>query len=260
MRRMMFGLVVAVSGCGLTARVGDGDLATEVRSPGAFERLDARGQLPVRVLSGAAPAVTVVCDRNLLPLIRTEVHDGALELRQEDERGRSIGLDPQADCRVEVVATSLVAARVSGSGEVEIAGAALTALASLDVSGSGSVHVAPTQAVDALTVGVSGSGSVIVDQVRAGAVRAEVTGSGRCAVSGAAASATVELSGSGGAELRGLVVEAVEASVSGSGHAQVTATASLNAEISGSGRVEVWGAPAERTQQVSGSGEVVWRE
>ena len=83
-----------------------------------------------------------------------------------------------------------------------------------------------------------------------------LSGSGTITGRGRAARLGVTLSGSGTAQLTGLVAQDVRAVVSGSGTIFVTATARLDATVSGKGSILYRGNPAQVTKRVSGSGTI----
>ncbi|MBL8616590.1 MAG: DUF2807 domain-containing protein [Deltaproteobacteria bacterium] len=112
---------------------------------------------------------------------------------------------------------------------------------------------------DELFVEVSGSGEVFVGGVDASLVDVEISGSGEVGLRGASHELVAEVSGSGEVAARPLSAARLDAEVSGSGGVRATATARAHVEISGSGEVDVWGDPDQRSKDVSGSGEVHWR-
>lgn len=108
--------------------------------------------------------------------------------------------------------------------------------------------------LDAVTL--SGSGTIVVDGVRAERFEASLPGSGTLTGSGHAARLAVTVGGSGTARFTQLAANDVRAVVSGSGSVFVTATASLDATVSGTGAVLYSGNPAQVTKNVSGTGAV----
>lgn len=81
-------------------------------------------------------------------------------------------------------------------------------------------------------------------------------GSGAIYASGTVTRLDVTLDGSGLAQLTNLVARDVHAVVTGSGLIRVTATASLNAAVPGSGATFYGGSPPQVTSSVTGSGVV----
>jgi hypothetical protein len=107
------------------------------------------------------------------------------------------------------------------------------------------------------SLALSGSGVLVVTGVDTQALTATLSGSGVLRASGTAAKLDIELPGSGDAQLDQLVARDVHAVVRGSGRILVTATASLNAAVPGSGAIIYSGNPAHVTTSITGSGAVV---
>jgi hypothetical protein len=104
---------------------------------------------------------------------------------------------------------------------------------------------------------LSGSGVVTVTGIDAPSLAVSLPGTGLLRASGTAGRLQVELGGSGDAELGNLVARRVRATVGGSGRIVVTATASLDGRVTGSGAILYGGHPARVTRDVSGSGAIV---
>lgn len=125
----------------------------------------------------------------------------------------------------------------------------------IDVSGSGEVRLAGARG-QRLSVDVSGSGDIDVSKVNVDEASAKVSGSGSVRLGGAAERVEVDVSGSGEVYARRLEAQRAVVRVSGSGAVEVRAEASAKVSISGSGDVDVWGAPEDRERSVSGSGDI----
>lgn len=106
-------------------------------------------------------------------------------------------------------------------------------------------------------VTLSGSGNVLVTGVDGRRFTMTISGSGAVSVSGTTDQLDATVSGSGQAELGGLEARAVRAVVSGSGEIVVTATASIDASVPGSGSIVYGGNPDDVTKSVTGSGEII---
>jgi Putative auto-transporter adhesin, head GIN domain len=104
---------------------------------------------------------------------------------------------------------------------------------------------------------LSGSGTVMVSGVKALRLTVTISGSGVVRASGTTEQLDATVSGSGQAELGGVEARAVQAVVSGSGEIVVTATASLDASVPGSGSILYGGNPSDVTKSVTGSGEII---
>jgi hypothetical protein len=109
-------------------------------------------------------------------------------------------------------------------------------------------------ALNALTL--TGSGNIVFDGVNAESLEVTLPGSGTFTGSGTASRLHVTVSGSGTVEFTRLVANDVHAVVSGSGSIFVTATATLDASVSGSGAILYAGNPQEVTKSVAGTGSI----
>ena len=99
------------------------------------------------------------------------------------------------------------------------------------------------------------------DNLSADVATFDSTGSGGLSVgAGTAGLLTLHDTGSGDILVRGVVAEEVDAKLTGSGNGEVTATLQIEAKTTGSGDLTVWGAPAQRDVDSSGSGEVLFAE
>jgi hypothetical protein len=270
---LTFGALVVLGGCAIIVTpnddvhvqsvfssktvVGDGRLAHERRDVATVAALEVSGPLEVNVRVGAAPALEVEADSNLLPLIRSEVSGGTLRLWIEGN------VRSEHSLRVNYSVPQLTQIRSTGSGHLtvsELNGAPLAInktgsgavqlsgrVGSLEVqqTGSGQLNATALQSGNA-NLTVTGSGRLSVGQLRADTVTINVTGSGTLQASGVADSVNVHVHGSGGADLAGLTSQQADLSTTGSGDITAIAQRSLVAQGSGSGRITVYGNPAQR--------------
>src|SRR5262245_27723813 len=88
---LISGLLLACTGCTLSAVSGNGRRESEQREVGEFTGLQCRSSLDVKVKQGEAFAVTVNADSNLLGLIETRVIGGVLRI---DTDGQIFGILP----------------------------------------------------------------------------------------------------------------------------------------------------------------------
>lgn len=109
-------------------------------------------------------------------------------------------------------------------------------------------------ALNALTL--SGSGNIVFDGVDAQTLDVTLPGDGTLTGNGTATRLDVSVGGSGTVLFTRLVARDVRAVVSGSGSIFVTATASLDAAISGTGSILYAGNPQDVTQRVTGTGSI----
>lgn len=211
---------------------GNGEVATELRSPGEFDAIQTSG-FKVSVRQGSAPAVSVQTDRNLQPLLETVVENGrdgkVLVLRWK----RGISLRSHVTPVIQVTAVQPRALLVQGSGDI----------------------LADGLKVPQLAVRIGGSGDVRLSALSTEALTLEVSGSGDIVAAGQTGQLTVKIAGSGDVKAAALRANAVSVSLAGSGSADVQAQGTLAVSIAGSGDVRHTG-PAAVTTHVAGSGSV----
>ena len=124
---------------------------------------------------------------------------------------------------------------------------------SFTASGPMSVDVS----VPSLTaLSISGSGQISATGISTPQLTVTISGSGQLSAAGTATRLDVTINGSGQARLSQLTARDVNAVISGSGLIQVTATASLDASVPGSGTIVYSGNPPQVTTSVTGSGAV----
>jgi hypothetical protein len=105
-------------------------------------------------------------------------------------------------------------------------------------------------------VTLSGTGVVAVTSVKATLLIVRLSGTGVVSISGTAERLEVHLVGSGDVLLQDLVARDVAATVSGFGRAEVHATSSLDAVVSGTGVIDYTGAPSTVSKKISGTGAI----
>lgn len=266
-------LLVLASACVAPGLVsGNGVEVTAERDVGAFTGVSADNLVRVEVALGDAGPVVLTCDENLLPHIETVVDDGVLHIRTSRLRH----LATELDCVASVTAPAYESLASNGSGGLR-ADAVLDAVSAVWSTGSGSVVVGGVSS-ERFEATVTGSGGLTIDQVVADEVEATDSASGRLqldgidaltvdatssgsggiVLSGVATSLTYTSSGSGGIDGEALVGEDALVFVSGSGGVRVNATESVEVHISSSGGVAVFGEPESRSEDINGSGGVVY--
>ena len=219
-------LFLALTGC----ITGNGEIASELRDIDGFSAVEVISNIPVDVFVDDEVSVEVTCDSNLIDYIRTEVRGDALQVKTPNNRN----VRPTTDCFVTVTGPTFTEFALSGSAGLYAQGP-LKELRELSASGSGSMLV---EAIDSsrLSVSLSGSGDAELD--------------------GATGDLELHLSGSGGVLARDLTAGDAEVKISGSGSAEITATGSVDADLSGSGSLDIYGDPQSVNQDTSGSGDV----
>jgi len=194
---------LALAGCSIGD---DGPRTTQTRDVAAFTRLDNRDSVDVRLIAGQPLGLRVHAGGKVIDDVRTEVHDGTLEVAFDHD-----GLG-SSDVVVEASAPELTGIEATGSGDVDAAGIDADAF---EVSSDGSADIALEGRVGRLAVDLSGSGDADLDEL-------------------AATDAGVAVSGSGDAEVR--ASERLEVDIEGSGDVRYFGDpAAVTQHVDGSG-------------------------
>jgi hypothetical protein len=246
------------SAFGSSAVQGNSQFSSEMRSIGGMQGLDINGPFEVEVRVGEAPSLQLEGDSNLLPLIRTDIGGDTLRIATQGRIQASMPL------RVILTVPQLTRVDANGSGRLAISGLqgdhfSLTQNGSRSVqlsgrvsrldlrqNGSGSVNATSLEA-GSVQASINGSGRLDLGQLRGETLALELHGSGGASAAGQVRSMSVRTHGSGSADLAGLSSQGAQLSAYGSGSISAAVTQNLVADSSGSGRITVYGSPAQRT-------------
>ncbi len=108
-------------------------------------------------------------------------------------------------------------------------------------------------------IDLAGSGSVKAAGLSGPDLRISLSGSGTVAANGTVGRVGIHLSGSGDVDVAAIPAANVSGVITGSGTIRAFARESLEAELTGSGEFIVFGNPQQRTTNVTGSGEILFR-
>jgi hypothetical protein len=167
--------------------VGDGQKASETRAIGSVTSINADGAFAIAIRTGTAPGLTIETDKNLLPIVRTDVANSRLDLYADESYS--------ADGRIKVTVTLPNVTDISASGSNLIEAEGLAG-GPLTVSLNGSNHAVLSGSVSAVTAHLSGSNGFSANQLAADSVNITVSGSGNAAVD-ARRQLVAEISGAG---------------------------------------------------------------
>jgi hypothetical protein len=207
---------------------GTGPVVVENRSVTGFRAVNMQVSGEVEVSVSDSFRVEVHAQGNLLPLLKTEVKDGALQIYFDESVSYS------EDLKV----------RVSGP-----------AFDGLSVGGSGSIRMLTPISAEKMHLDVAGSGDVYVPQATFQSATCSIAGSGGIHLGGSANELRSEIAGSGDVKAKDLTVNNLSVGISGSGSVTANVVQTLKADISGSGDVRYTGQPTVEAK-VSGSGSV----
>ena len=136
---------------------GSGNLASEPREPGSFNGVDVSGVFQVEIALGKEFGIEVEADDNLLPLIKTEVRDGILNI-ESDSR-----ISSGNPMRVKISAPDLENVESSGASKVSVSGLN-NSLFKIETSGASKVRIEGETAN--LTIDVSGASHVDAENLK----------------------------------------------------------------------------------------------
>lgn len=125
----------------------------------------------------------------------------------------------------------------------------------LQVNGGGKIVSENSIAADYMSMAVSGSGGIELD-IKGNNLKTEISGAGNVTLKGYATTNDITMSGSGTMNAFTCELENAKVKMSGSGSCEISATASLDALVLGSGTIKHKGNTKTVTKKVYGSGSV----
>ena len=154
---------------------GSGDEKSETRPVGTFDKIHAEGigKLEVEVKEGLVPALEVSTDDNLLPLVKTEVHSGTLEI------GAGESINPRSGLTVKIKTPSLAAVHLEGANKMELA---IDSSKPLELHLEGAAKVTASGKVPKFTVHSEGASKVEATELVAQEVDVQIAGAGHAKV------------------------------------------------------------------------------
>lgn len=210
---------------------GNGNITTETRSVSEFDKVEVSGAVELYVSGGESQPVKIETDENLIKYVEVEQHGGTLEIRTR----KGYNLRP----------THKLIVRVSSPNYSEI-------------SVSGASNIVGQNKIIArqrLEMQVSGAGDINAD-VDAPELKSSISGSGNVNLKGQVRDLELDISGAGDAKCYDMKAENTRVQISGAGSAEVYASVSLDAQVSGAGGVNYRGGATKVSQHVSGAGSV----
>jgi hypothetical protein len=265
-------VALLVSGCGFQVVTGSGKLATENRTVSGFTSVTLAGIGNVYLTQGAAEAVRIEAEANLIPYFETVVEGSTLKIGIKSQY-MGVSLHPTQPVKFYVTLPKIDAVTLAGSGNIfggtlktsafkiallgsgNISADTLTGTTvDISLSGSGNVTLGSIAATE-VTQTIAGSGNIQVDTLTADKVTSKTSGSGNIILGGKVTGQSAEILGSGDYRASGLKSDTASVRVTGSGNSQVSASGTLDVTILGSGDVTYSGTPKVNVS-ISGSGKV----
>jgi hypothetical protein len=167
--------------------VGNGQPGSEARPIGLVTAIATEGAFALTIKTGPTPQLTIAADKNILPIVKTEISNGRLEIFTD----RSYSLDG----RIKITLSSPNVGEISASGSNRINAEGLAG-SMLSVSLNGSNRADLAGEVSALTCRMSGSNQLTANRLTADSATVTVSGSGSASVN-ARQRVAAEISGAG---------------------------------------------------------------
>jgi hypothetical protein len=195
-------------------------------------KVDYPAQVVVR--QGDRQSVRVEAEDNLLPGLKTQVRNGALEVFYESNDGRHVS--PTKPVKITIVVKDL--------NEMD-----LTSATDLIIEGL---------KAEELNLSLSGAGNTRLNEVSLQNLSVNLSGAGSMTASGIADNLALDISGFGSFNGKQLHGQSANVDLSGAGSATVWVDDQLDAQISGAGSVNYYGS-ANVSQRIYGLGNVTHR-
>jgi hypothetical protein len=215
----------ACGGTSTSSVTGSGRVVSHVIPVSSFSRLEVGLAFDVRVSVGAAEAVTVHVDDNLVDELDVSVSGDTLHV--DLKSGASVS---NATLKADVT---------------------VRALESMAASGASNISLADEIEAGKLSVTLSGA-SRLDGRIKTSDGRLEVSGTSRARLAGSATSLEVTESGASGLEAEDVTVGSLVIDLSGASSAAVTVTDTISAELSGASQLRYSGSPRFSRKEISG--------
>ncbi len=227
---------------------------SEERRVGEFDAVEVSAGIHA-VVSIGDRSVDVEGDDEAVAKVRTEVHDGVLEIGWVKSHGFFNW--NTGEVTVHVRTPHLRMASASGGAHADVT--ALTeAKARLSASGGGSVTIERAAARE-LEIEASGGATVTAAGIDADSLSAGGSGGAVLELKGRAAEADLSFSGGTTVKARGLEAQRVRVDGSGGGDARLKISEAVKGSLSGGSTLHVDGSPRAKVR-TSGGGEVVYAD
>ena len=247
-------LVLLSAGCDWRGVRGNGTIKTEQRPVGPFTRIEAGGFYDIQWQPGS-PSFSLTTDENLLSHIETRMNGSVLKIETHGQ------IAPTHGVTVVITSPSLTGAELSGALKLKATQLSGDRFA-LDTSGATKVALAyATSLRKDVTVVTSRDTSRAARMLkRAMMAGLNAGGVNVLDLAGRANRLIASLTGASKLNAETLQTQDVEISVTGAGKADVNATNSLRAAITGAGRVSYGGNPKSIEKKITGAGKISPRD
>ena len=222
-------VLLAFTACNqLIGERGNDERITKEITVDSFEKIEISGAIDIMLNPSDTNVVVIEVDENLLRYIDVSVRGNRLFI-ETDRR-----LNSRRGIKIEVPVKGLRGIISSGASDIE--------------------SMEPISSTE-LEIEVSGAGKLDL-KLDVKLVTLEVLGATLVYLEGVAERLEVEMSGAGSLAAEGFEVQDCTVDISGVGHVLVNVSGSLDAQVSGLGKVEYLGNPESVKGDVSGVGNV----
>lgn len=213
-----------------------------------IDQVDSNVPFDLSIVQGAVAGLTMEGEERLLPKVVLQQEGRLLRLMTS---GMLVTM--HQTLRITLTLPRLSALKQSGSGDSSITGFNAEEL-TLKHGGSGDLHYAGT--IRSLSLQANGSGNLDLDLGSADLVELRSLGSGNLHLKGSTRELKLVSNGSGDIEAMNLRAQQAEVIGHGSGNVEVTVSRAITVNANGSGDMEIYGHPIQKTISNHGSGEV----
>ena len=210
---------------------GSGNVITQTRKVSGFQSIQVNYPAEVFISQGKTESLKIEAEDNVLPGLRTEVKNGALDIYYNVEEGKEVS--PTKLVKITIVVKELQKVDFSSAGELTIDGLK----------------------TKELEISIDGAGKLKLNDLNADSLNINLNGAGNMTASGVANNLDLTISGFGSFDGSELHSQKGVVNLSGAGSATVWVDDSLDAEISGAGSVSYYG-DATVDKNVNGVGSV----
>jgi hypothetical protein len=162
-------IVVTVPACRFVGRgvKGSGNRKTEKRALAPFKSVDAVGAFEVSIVCQQSQSFEIEGDDNLLPLIKTEINDGALRIHSETS------YHPSKPIAIRISIPNLENFTSTGAGDVHISGVKNDQLV---LSNTGAANIEAAGQTKFVDIRSSGAGNIETNALHAERAKVSVSG------------------------------------------------------------------------------------
>lgn len=244
-------LILTLTACSLTIITGSGKIITEERAVSGFQGVKMTAYGNLNISQGETESLVIQGDDNIVAHMITEVINGTLVIRFDDNYGNIYKTTETME--FDLVVKDLDQLDFSGAGKISVDDLNVETLV-ISLSGAGDINIDALE-TQTLSVRLSGAGDIEVDDLTADNLTVTLSGAGNFHLSGSANNQSITLSGVGNFNAEDLESLTASVTLTGAGNASVWVKESLIVKISGAGSVNYYGDPTI-SQDVTGVGGI----